>query len=187
MNKIKTTTFLILVLALAPALFAAEADSALSKEYQIKAAFIYNFIKFVEWPEGDSGEIDETMDICVLGNDPFGPALAPVIGKIIRGRSLFVHRLLEIPKPPEQCEIMFIAGSEANRLPGLIRILESRPVLTVSDMDQFVERGGMVYLGISDNKIHFKVNPDVVTRSGLVISPQLLALATIVRKNRGER
>ena len=165
--------------------FATEHPTA--SEYQLKAAVLFNIAKFVEWPEGDSGEIDETMDICVLGNDPFGPALAPVIGKTIRSRSVLVHRLLEIPKPPEKCEIMFIAGSEANRLSGLIRLLESSPVLTISDMDQFAERGGMVNLGISDNKINFKINPDAVSRSGLVINPQLLALATIVRNDGGKR
>lgn len=149
-------------------------------EYEIKAAFLYNFAKFTEWPpETFSGEND-TLVIGILGRDPFGEILEKVIGgKTIAGRPITIHRFQQSGRF-EQCHILFISESESYKLSSIFQRLQGASVLTVSDISKFTEKGGMIYLYPKKNKIRFAINISQVEKARLKLSAKLLNLAQIV-------
>jgi hypothetical protein len=151
---------------------AAEAAEA-SREYLIKAAFLYNFAKF-SFP--DSGA---PLDICVFGEDPFGNALESIAGKTIRGRKVAVHRVASI-EAGAACHLLFISESEATRLARILESLRGRPVLTIADMPEFARSGGIINLKTNrKEKVRFEINVTIAKRAGLKFSSKLLSLAEI--------
>ncbi|MDE3165063.1 MAG: YfiR family protein [Acidobacteriota bacterium] len=149
-------------------------------EYELKAAFLYKFASFVEWPREAS---NPPLCICVLGQDPFGPVLDRIVsGKRVNGRPFTVRRLR--PGDPAQgCHILFIAASERRRLKEILDSRQGEPVLTVSDIPGFCETGGGINLALQDNRVRLEINPIAVERAGLQASSRLLALARLVRPN----
>jgi len=161
-------------LAALPAPAPGASEFAAPTEYQVKAAFLYNFAKFVEWPDAQPRA---PFVIGVLGDDPFGPVLdQTVTGKTVLSRPLAVRRLADAADAP-QVDILFIAASERARLPEVLRRLRGANVLTVGDTENFVGRGGMVGFRIAGNTVRFDINLREATRAGLRISSQLLRLA----------
>jgi len=158
-------------------------------EYQVKAAFLFNFAKFVEWPDSVFEDARAPIVIGVIGNDPFGADLDQAVkGKIVRDRKLEVRRMPSLEEGETCCHILFISISESKRLKAIFSALRHRNVLTVGDMDGFCRNGGAVGFFLSRNKVRFEINADVVTRSGLKMSSKLLKLARIVTDARsGER
>ena len=146
-------------------------------EYQIKAAFIFNFAKFVQWPSGAFAQRSSPLVIGVLGEDPFHGDLAATI----RNKSVDEHPLIleEIRSPiaATNCHILFICASEKRRLPQVFQALQGASVLTVSEMDGFTESGGMINFLLEGTKIHFQINQEAATRAGLKISSKLMSLA----------
>lgn len=151
-----------------------------SREYEIKAAFVYNFIRFVEWPTGAFAEPGSPIAICVLGRDPFGPALDALADKTVLGRPLAIKRL-ERFAPGGSCHVLFISSSEAERLSTIIEALARSTTLTIGEMAGFAQKGGIINLVLENNRVRFEINPDVAERSGLTISSRLLNLARVVR------
>jgi len=149
-------------------------------EYQVKAAFVYNFAKFVEWP-GDAGATDAaTLIIGVIGEDPFGQTLDDTVrGKTVGGRALAIKRFTSIDDL-EPCQVLFVSASLSRHLPEILSRIQGSPTLTISEEDRFAQDGGMVRLVTEDNKIRFEINVDAAERAGLRISSKLLALAQIV-------
>jgi len=148
-----------------------------SSEYQVKAAFLYNFARFVDWPAeafaGSSGK----LVIGVIGDDPFGGALDQAInGKMINGRPLVVLRL-RWGQDLRSCHILFISSSEQKRLPQIIQSLRGASVLTVGDMWQFNQQGGIINLILEANKVRFEINSRGADQARLKISSKLLSLA----------
>lgn len=164
------------LVACAPA--CSQADEQLATEYRIKAAFLYNFSRFVNWPE----EIQQPgrFTICVLGIDPFGDALDSLAGKAVHDSQLDILHLPGTAVAGE-CRIVFVSDSESDRIDSILAPLEGRAVLTVSDCAAFAEKGGMIRLKLVNNKVRFDINIDAAQRAGLNISSKLLSLATIVR------
>ena len=157
-----------------------QAQAARVSEYEVKAAYLYNFGSFVEWPtkvgKGDS------FAVCVLGKDPFGAALdATVAGEVIGDAHVVAKRLSTI-QDLEHCRILFISSSEESQLREILAALDKQAVLTVSDLPQFIRRGGMVQFVLDGNRVRFEVNVTSAERSGLTLSSQLLKLAMNVRK-----
>jgi hypothetical protein len=154
-----------------------QAEEQLVTEYRIKAAFLYNFSRFVSWPE----EIRQTdrFTICVLGIDPFGNALDSLAGKAVHDSQLDILHLPGTDVAGE-CRVVFVSDSETDRIDSILAPLEDRPVLTVSDSAAFAEKGGMIGLRLANNKVRFDINIDAAQRAGLNISSKLLSLATIV-------
>jgi uncharacterized protein DUF4154 len=153
-------------------------------EYQVKAAFLYNFAKFVEWPAGAAGPTAPIV-ICVIGHDPFGAVLDQTVqSKTINGRPLAVKRPAD-PAGLRSCRILFVGSSEGDQLPGLLKMAERAGILTVGDMDGFPRMGGMIGFVLEDNKVRFEVNVDAVERARIRISSQLLQLARVVHDGRG--
>jgi hypothetical protein len=146
-------------------------------EYQLKAEFLYRFAQFVDWPEGTAST--EPFVIGVLGEDPFGGALeATVRGETVNMRAFTVKHLTSAE--PFDCDILFISRSESPRLKQVLQQLKGRNVLTVSDVDNFASRGGMVQFVNEARRIHLRINLDVARAADLTISSKLLRPATIV-------
>ena len=159
----------------------AHAQSPEVREYQIKAAFVYNFIKFVDWPSEALPQSSDTINICVLRDDPFADALEALKGKAVKARRVAVRRI-EPGRDLESCQVVFIGSSEAKRLPQVMESLQGMNVLTVGEMERFVELGGIINFFVQNNKVRFEINVNSAERAGLKLSSQLLSLAKVVRQ-----
>ena len=159
-------------------------NAAAPTEYQLKAVFLMNFAKFVEWPATAFRSAQSPVTICVLGEDPFGRDLDDVVrGQVAGDRALAVKRLTQFQRE-ESCHILFVSPSEKARTEWVLGLLKSAPMLTVGEGDEFAAAGGMIGLVIEDNKVRFDVNLDAAERAGLKISSKLLKLAKNVRERR---
>lgn len=150
-------------------------------EYQVKVAYLYNLGRFVQWPAKGRAKASTTFPICVLGMDPFGRSLDQVIsGQAIDGLSVIARRV-STPEQARNCRVLFISSSEDAALNDVLSTLGSAGVLTVSDMPQFIERGGMVGFLLQNNRVRFEVNLAAAKGAGLTLSSQLLKLAVNVK------
>lgn len=149
-----------------------------SAEYQIKAAYLLNFARYVEWPAARLPPA-QALRVCVLGRDPFAGALSALEGRQVNGREVRV-RQLEGADQAGDCHVVFIADSEERRLAAMLRMLASRGLLLVSDIDGFAEAGGSIGLVTEDGRVRFDINQASLQRDGLRASAQLLRLARSV-------
>jgi hypothetical protein len=149
-------------------------------EYEVKAAFMFNIPKFVEWPDRDPTENKGAIDLCVLGSDSFGSGLDQIAGKTVKGKRLLVKRIRSA-RDVKGCEMLFISGSEKERLNDIIETLKGTHILTIGDTSGYARRGVMINFYIDTGKVRFEINPDSTKTAGLVISAQLLKLAKIVK------
>jgi hypothetical protein len=164
-------------LGLAGAAPAAPTSGAPVPEYEVKAAFLLNFARFVEWPARTGAE---PFVVSVLGQDPFGPVLDRAFeGAGGDGRKWEVRRIARV-EGAGGTQILFISRSEAPRLAAVLASLRGTPVLTVSDIPDFAQRGGMIGLRLEDRRVRFDIDPAPASASGLRLSSQLLKLARIV-------
>jgi hypothetical protein len=149
-----------------------------SREYDLKAVFLFNFVTFVDWPANATPDKSPFV-IGVLGEDPFGSALDEVIaGEKIRGAPLQARRCRTLEEA-RQCQILFISSSEAAKLPEILKDLRGRPVLTVADVPRFLEAGGIIAFS-TGARLQLQVNPAAAQRAGLTISSKLLRVAKVV-------
>jgi hypothetical protein len=166
--------FFALVFSAAPVCTAQDTQPT---EYQIKAAFLFNFAKFVEWPAEAFATTNSPLVIGVLGQNVFGDNLERTISnKTINNRPLLCKEFRSVTEATN-CQILFISASEAARFPKIVDALHGTSVLTVSESDQFIEAGGMINFVIEANKIRFQINAEAAKKSGLSISSKLLSLA----------
>lgn len=146
-------------------------------EQLVKAGFLLNFAKFTTWPTNALPAESAPFVIGVLGTDPFGPVLdRAVSGQFLQGRPVVVKRCTTMNEA-RACPLLFIAQSETERLDSILSTLASAPVLTVSDLDNFAARGGMIELERFEGRIVFRVNRDAADRAGITFSSKLLRLA----------
>lgn len=165
----------------ASALSAAEPVS----EYQIKAAFLFNFAKFVKWPESTPPASGSAFAVCVLGDDSLQQTIEETIaGKTVRDKHVIVKHVAGA-EAAKNCQILFVAGPDHPELGKVERSLESASVLTVGEANDFAERGGIINFRLENDKVRFEINPDAAKRANLEISSQLLKLATIVHDRTG--
>jgi hypothetical protein len=172
-NKQKKPVLLALLLMLA----AWGAEAAPPTDNEVKAAFIHNIAKFVEWPAG----APRNLKLCLLGQDPLGGAAEVLQGKAVGGLAWEVAPV----KPGanlKECRVLFIAASESDGLRRVLEGVKGSPVLTVGDSGGFAEQGGVVNFYLEQNKVRFEINVDAARRAGLKISSQLLKLARIVQE-----
>lgn len=150
------------------------ARAATPGEYEVKAAFLYNFARFVDWPE-ETAATD--LALCVLGTDPFGPALDALAGKEVQGRRLSVRRI-DSGGDWSACHMLFVPESEQSRLDTLLgEFAAHHGILSVSDINGFAGRGGIIELVLDQNRVRFAINVEAATRAGLTVSSKLLRLA----------
>ena len=171
---------LLIGLLIFPGARAPAASGGSSREYEIKAAYLYNFINYIEWEEQSRMPAGGTITIGVVGENPFGPALGPLNGKQIKGRTLAV-REVSSPTDLKNCQIVFISSSEKERFPGILESLKDAKILTVSEIDGFAEHGGIINFISERNKVRFEINQEAARSKGLTISSELLKLARLVK------
>jgi YfiR/HmsC-like len=160
--------------------WARSAAGAEAAEYQVKAVFLFNFSHFVEWPAGALSAPNQPFAICILGQDPFGTRLDEAVrGEQINQHPLAIKRLQGVGEAGD-CQILYIARSEATHVPDILAALDHRSLLTVADMDQGAERGVMIELATENNHIRLRINVEAVRAAGLTISSKLLRPAEIV-------
>jgi hypothetical protein len=153
---------------------------AQSREYQVKAAFLYNFAQFVVWPETAFTNANQPFQIGVLGENPFGNGLEETIhGESIHGRPVMV-KLSHHTESLTNCQIVFINKAEAAHFDDVFSKLGSRPVLTVSEAPGFAQRGGAINFYRDGGKVRFEINPDAAEKNGLKLSSELLTLGKII-------
>jgi hypothetical protein len=155
-------------------------------EYQVKAAYLFNFLKFVEWPEDAFTDSLAPIVIGIVGDDPFGSALPQVvIGKTVQGRDLVIRKY-HAGENLRGASILFVSASEKKRLPQILASLHGSSTLTVADMDGFLDEGGMIQFLSENDRVRFSVNVDATSRARLKVSSKLLSLARVVGKNAKE-
>ena len=170
-----------LVLALTAALLQAGADGTPVDEYQLKAVFLFNFAKFVEWPPQAFASPRDPFAICVLGDSPFGAALDDAVrGKTVEARPIAI-RLVSSGEQARTCQILFVSASERKNMRGLLEALRSRCVLTVGDTEDFTANGGIVRFKMKDGRVRIEIDADAAGRANLRISSRLLSLAEPAR------
>ena len=155
------------------------------REYHIKAGFLYNFALFTEWPDAAFGATSEPLQVCILGENPFGAALDTLPGKQVKGRTIAVRQVLWADEVP-RCHVLFIAASVEHRLPDIFALLEGRPVLTVGDTPTVLRAGAIIGLEIVNKKIRFRVDLVNTEQAGLKLDSRLLDLAIIERNGIAE-
>jgi hypothetical protein len=160
-------------------------DSSDSSEYLIKAGFIYNFAKLVEWPTASFAQPDSPIVIGILGEDPFGATLDRIVAdKKINGRGFAVKRVKWSRdfKDLRDCNILFVSSSEKEHIESVIDAMKGLPILTIGDAPGFAKRGGIINFMLEDNKVRFEVNVEAAKHADLTISSRLLTLARIVQQ-----
>jgi hypothetical protein len=154
-------------------------------EYQVKAAFLLNFTKFIDWPPSSFTNPESPITICILGKDPFGPVLDEIVlGETVNERKVTVRRISQPPSTqsqgPQTCQVVFVSEPDndmAKMLSGL-----GRGVLTVGEGDRFLRDGGMVALVVDNRRVRFDINQAAATGAGLGLSARLLNVARAVEK-----
>jgi hypothetical protein len=156
-----------------------------ASEYQVKSAFLFNFTKFVEWPADAFPNADTTLQICVLGEDPFGGDFEQMIeDKTVNGRRLEVAHPDGVPQA-RSCQILFIAFSQERRVRGILRGLTGSSVLTVADTPGFAKMGGIINFVLDENRVRFEINLKAAERAHLKLSARLLTVAKLIVDEKG--
>jgi hypothetical protein len=177
--------FLIIAVILLPALLCAGkahgGENRKPTEYEVKAAYIYNFAKFVEWPNDRIQDGRDTIQLCVLGDDPFGRSLATIVGKSAGERKISVKQNVSLQNM-QGCEIVFVSGSEEEHLGRIVKALNGSPALTRGDTEGFAGRGVMINFYLENRTVRFEINQRAAKRAGFRISSNLLRIARIVEE-----
>ena len=160
------------------------AVAAAPTEYQLKAAFLLNFAKFIDWPQAAFKEPRSPIVICVFGEDPFDRSIDEVVrGQTLGERPFAVKRVAQIQKD-EPCHILFVRSVERERFERILGGVKNLPILTVGEDEEFARASGMINFIVENNKIRFEVNLETAERAGLKFSSRLLQLAKTVRGKR---
>jgi hypothetical protein len=148
-------------------------------ENKVKSAYIYNFTKFVDWQEGEGGTGREPLRICIVGNDPIRTVLGELSNREANGRPLLVQRIKDL-KTVGTCSVAFISRSEEQQLPSILQRLNGVRTLTVSDIPQFAQKGGMIGFVTEGGRVKLEINLRAIRQTGLKVSAKLLEVARVV-------
>jgi len=175
----------VVVLAAFVSAFAApvQVQGQAAEEHEVKAAFLYNFTKFVEWPRGAFRDDGAPVVVGVFGPDPFGAALDEIVAGKVAGERPFVIRRLDSSDGLAECHVLFVSSAKAAEFVRLLPSLAHRPILTLGETDRFCESGGVVQFVMRQRKVRFRINVTAAERAGLKISSRLLDLAEVVRQS----
>ena len=161
-------------------LMAKVCSGQVADEYEVKAAFLYNFTKFVEWPQ--TSEPSQAFAICILGDDPFESTIDRLTaGKTVSGRALQIRRIKEPADFKQQCQIVFVGASEKSKAAKLIEATRGTPVLTVGESREFLRLGGMVFLSTETDHVSLVINAAATLSAKLKVSAKLMTLATVFK------
>jgi hypothetical protein len=178
-RKLGLLCLLLLVLLLCGAPQDARAQSAVD-EYQVKAAFLFHFAQFLDWPADSLNASDPSIAMCIFDDEPRRVELQSTVdGKLIGARAFHV-RLISQPQEVQGCNILFLSRDEARRQSAVLKSLRGMPVLTVGETSNFLSDGGMIRFHLEEGKTRFDINLSPAESSHLQISSRLLLLATSV-------
>ncbi len=178
-NRLKVLCILLMFLVVT--WISARAQENELKEYQVKAAFLYNFTKFVTWPQNTFQKSDSPFVFEILGDCPIRTTIKPLERMKVNGHSVVI-RYAKNKEDLQPCHVLFLCKSEKENVDRILERVINSPVLTVSDIDGFVNHGGIIEFIIEDEKLRFLINQEAADRAGIRISFQLLALAKKVFK-----
>jgi uncharacterized protein DUF4154 len=170
------------ILVFAAAAGYVHAQGAVADEYPVKAAFLFNFAKFVEWPAGTFKSPEDPIAICVLGQNPFGTALEDVVRNKTVANRAFVVRDVSNGQQASKCHIVFVTASERKRFRSLLEELKGRSVLTVGEAEDFTANGGIINFKLKDARVRIEIDAGAAERAKLRVSSKLLSLAETSRK-----
>jgi len=175
---------MLIPVTVALALFCADtlraADTPAASEAQVKAVFLFNFAKYVDWPAAAFTNDTAPISIGVMGTDPFGDSLRLVEGKTIRGRR-FAVKHLDSDSDLGGCQILFISDSEASRMREILNKAGALPILTVGEDEAFARNGGIINFVLKNGNIRLEIDLAAAKKAGLTISSRLLAVADVVK------
>jgi len=179
----RRSTWLARLIAFAVAgVFALHGQNPKPTEYEVEAAYLSNFAKFIDWPARAASAPNDPFYVCVLGQDPFGPLLESALkGESINGAPMAARRVAA-PEDAANCRVLFMNASKDAQLGNILSALGTSAILTVSDMPGFTRGGGMIQFVIDGNRVRFEINLAAAKRAGLNLSSQLLKLAIAVRR-----
>jgi len=160
----------------------ADAQTGRPNAYQVQAAYLYNFGKFIKWPDKVPADQSGTFAICVLGQDPFGALLESALaGQMVNGKPVAVKRLARV-QDAAACHILSLSMAQQHDLKGTLAAIDDSSVLTVSDMPDFSKRGGMIQFILEGDRVRFEINLESAEKSHLIFPSELLKVAAAVRK-----
>jgi len=152
-------------------------------EYQVKAAYLYNFGRFVKWPAGIAAVKGDSFAVCVLGQDPFGSTLdSTLAGEALDGKPVVIRRIAK-PQDAVDCRILFVSSTEEHHLKEILAAIDQAGVLTVSDIPGFSRRGGIIQFVAEGERVRFEINLASAESARLVLSSELLKVAAAVRRS----
>lgn len=163
-------------------LFAArglEAQAAKPTEYEVQAAYLSNFGRFVEWP---AAAPKDQFNVCVLGQDPFGPVLEAALKGETIGAMPMVAKRITAAAEASGCRIVYVNSAKDNQLKPILVALRNSSALTVSDNPEFTRQGGMIQFVLEGNRVRFEINLAAAQRAGLTLSSELLKVAVAIRR-----
>ncbi|MBN1656508.1 MAG: YfiR family protein [Deltaproteobacteria bacterium] len=149
------------------------------KEFKVKVAFIYNFLKFIEWPGDSMNSATEPIEICVIGTGPIPTMLNDLSIRKVQSRPIAITHIKD-PQALPPCHLLYINRSEEVHLPTLLQRIQRTPVLTVSDMPRFAHKGGMIGFAIEENHVKIEISQKSVRQAGLKVRAKLLEIARLV-------
>jgi len=186
----RNTTYIFLFLALSFFVITipleAQTESTSNQEYRIKAAFLYNFINFVDWPKEEVVDSNNLITVGIIGTDPFGKAFEPLKNKQAKGKDVLIKRFVSLKESEKsdkqiqairKCDLLFVCRSEKQQFKKIINIVKGHGVLTVGDINDFLEFGGIINFVIEDQKVRFEINNNAAKQAKLSIRSKLLRLA----------
>jgi len=198
MMKVRAYILVVLILLVVPIMAQGEDESAPNREYQVKAAFLYNFINFVDWPNEKVADSNDTVTIGIIGSNPFGEAFEAVKDKKIKGKKLVIKQFpgfeeyktkakdkakyreeyeAEYKNVLKKCHIVFISSLEEKHLEEILNLVKNSDVLTVGESEAFLNSGGAINFVMEQKKVRFEINLTAANRTKLKIRSQLLRLA----------
>ncbi len=151
-----------------------------SLEYKIKAGYLYNFTKFIDWPIEQSLLESQNLNICLLGDNKFNDILNPIELKKTKGKSIHLLHFDRISEDVAQCQILFVGDSKIHRFKQIFLYLNGYSVLTVGNTEDFALSGGMIGFVIDAGRVRLRINRTAAKEAGLNISAKLLEVADIV-------
>jgi hypothetical protein len=181
-----------LVAAMSPVSRSAMAETANLLEYKVKAAFLFNFIKFIEWPDPGADVNNTPIMIGILGEDKFGPAFDEITARKVRDRSIAIKRFADFSAQDAQdgllkCQLVFVSASQRQHTKEIMALLNKKSILVIGENEGFLEAGGTINFIMQDNKVCFEINADRADEANLKIAAQLLKLAKRVIKSEKSR
>ncbi|MDH5387746.1 MAG: YfiR family protein [Gammaproteobacteria bacterium] len=187
-GELKRLTIRLLIcscLMVANAMQTATAQTRIEEDNLLKAAFIYNFAKFTNWPEGTWKQQNTPLNLCTAGKDGLVSKLKHLAGKVIKQRPVTIMSLNNM-QVPKNCHLLYIASSEKNDYKDILKAVHTQPVLTISELPHFARSGGMIEFDRKKDQTNFIINLAVARGAGLSINSRLLSLAEVITNEKAQ-